>query len=49
MRQICDKLDNYCNHFMGRKKEETKYDYTKEINDTILKISREVIRLKKEI
>ncbi|OCY42593.1 hypothetical protein BFR79_18155, partial [Acinetobacter pittii] len=19
MRQICDKLDNYCNHFMGRK------------------------------
>ncbi|MFP5065516.1 hypothetical protein [Acinetobacter pittii] len=49
MRQICDKLDSYCNHFMGRKREETKHDYTKEINDTISKISREVIRLKKEI
>ncbi|MFW2055720.1 hypothetical protein [Acinetobacter haemolyticus] len=49
MRIICDKLDSYCNHFMGRQKNVPKIDYSREINEVIGKISDEIIKLRKII
>ncbi|AZP30053.1 hypothetical protein KWE42_13025 [Acinetobacter pittii] len=49
MRQICDKLDSYCNYIMGRKENVDRRDYTKEINETIHKLGKELIKLKKQI
>ena len=49
MRKICDKLDSCCNYLMGRKENIDRHDYTKEINETIHKLSKEVIKLKKQI
>jgi hypothetical protein len=49
MRKICDKLDSICNYVMGRKENVDSHDYTKEINETIHKLSKEVIKLKKQI
>jgi len=49
MRIICDKLDSYCNHIMGRQTNVPKIDYSKEINDAIGKISDEIIKLRKII
>ncbi|KYQ84068.1 hypothetical protein AWW72_10870 [Acinetobacter sp. NRRL B-65365] len=49
MRIICDKLDFYCNQIMGREKNVQKIDYSKEIDDTIKKLSDEIIKLRKLI
>lgn len=49
MRKICDKFDSCCNYIMGRKENVDRHDYTKEINETIHKLSREVIKLKNQI
>ncbi|MDC4629455.1 hypothetical protein OHV72_07715 [Acinetobacter baumannii] len=49
MRKICDKLDSYCNYIMEQKGNVDRHDYSEEIDETIYKLSREVIKLKKQI
>lgn len=49
MRIICDKLDSYCNHIMGRQTNVPEIDYSKEINEGIGKIKDEIIKLRKLI
>ncbi|OYD38373.1 hypothetical protein CFE65_09190, partial [Acinetobacter baumannii] len=49
MREICKRLDRYCDQFMGGNKDDIKYDYKNDINESLLKISKEILKIKKEI
>ncbi|MDC5151039.1 hypothetical protein NRA15_11005, partial [Acinetobacter baumannii] len=49
MREICKRLDRYCDQFMGGNKDDIKYDYMNDINESLLKISKEILKIKKEI
>ncbi|MBE2165402.1 hypothetical protein IIQ44_03660 [Acinetobacter oleivorans] len=49
MLEICYRFDRYCDQVMGRKLNTLKHDYIKEFNESLLKISAEVIMIKKEI
>ncbi|ARD29516.1 hypothetical protein OTEC02_12450 [Acinetobacter lactucae] len=49
MRKICDKFDRYCNSIMGRKENVDRHNYSKEIDETIHELSREVLKLKSQI
>ncbi len=49
MLEICYRLDRYCDQVMGGKVEVINHDYIKEFNESILKISKEILKIKKEI
>ena len=50
MRDLCDKFDQFCNYFMGRKPNSIlKKDYSEIICENMQKIIKEVINIKKDI
>lgn len=49
MRAICLKLDNHCKLFIGEDNDSAIIDHVQEINESISKVSKEIIKLKRKI